>query len=84
MLVSRSSHGLTKIRLNQMCFVFSEMALRLIDEENTTSQASLVFIRLFEKVSRELPANMMEKCRMTPPDKCRLNGSTPKGIDRSE
>lgn len=83
-MVSRSSHGLTEITLNQICFIFSEMALRLVDEENTASQASLVFVGLFEKATRELPENMMEKCQMTPPDKCRLNGSARKGVNRSE
>lgn len=68
-MVSRTRHGPTKIRLNQLCFIFSKMALGLVEEENTTSRASLVFVKHFEKATRELQGNVMEKCWMTPLDK---------------
>lgn len=45
------------------------MALGLVGEENARSQASLVFIKVFEKATHELLENAMEKRWMMPLDK---------------
>lgn len=68
-MVSRIRHGLTEIRVKQICFISSKMAFELVDEENAPSQASLVLIKVFEKATHEFFGNMLEKCGMMPLDK---------------